>query len=107
MIKFAHCPGGEIGRPACRQAGAHQMENCVFVYVIKSRTNKYIYVCLTSNQEKRVAEHNKGKERTTKPYLPFELVYKEQHSSREEARKREKQLKSGYGKEWIKKEFGL
>ncbi len=76
-----------------------------FVYVIGSKIRKYIYVGLTENVERRVGEHNKGKEKTTKPYLPFELIHREQFNTRIEARKREKQLKSGFGKEWIKKNF--
>jgi putative endonuclease len=78
-----------------------------FVYVINSHSKKYIYVGLTSNIENRLVQHNKGKERTTKPYLPFDLIYTEKYSTRVDARKREKQLESDFGKEWIKKEFGL
>jgi putative endonuclease len=76
-----------------------------FVYVISSKIRKYIYVGLTENAERRVGQHNDGKERTTKPYLPFELLHQEQYETRIEARKREKQLKTGSGKEWIKRSF--
>jgi len=78
-----------------------------FVYVIKSKIRNYIYVGLTSDLENRISQHNSGSEVTTKPYKPFELLHFEKYITRSEARKREKQLKSGYGKEWIKKEFGL
>lgn len=78
-----------------------------FVYVIKSLSKNYIYVGLTSNLENRVKQHNVGKEKTTKPYSPFELIHSEVFETRISARLREKQLKSGSGKEWIKNEFGL
>ncbi len=47
--------------------------------------------------------HNCGYERTTKPYAPFILIYKETLDTRKEARAREKYLKSGVGRELIKR----
>jgi len=76
-----------------------------YTYVIKSKIRNYIYVGLTSNVDRRFDEHNKGKNKTTKPYLPFDLLFSENHSTRVEARKREKYLKSGTGKESIKSNF--
>lgn len=73
-----------------------------YVYVLKSLSRNYIYVGMTSNVEDRVNQHQLGSERTTKPYRPFVLVYTEMCSTRIEARKRERYLKSGVGKEWIK-----
>ena len=76
-----------------------------YTYVIKSKIRNYIYVGITSNIERRFKEHNNGKNKTTKPYRPFDLLFKESYSTREEARKREKYLKSGIGKEFIKLNF--
>lgn len=73
-----------------------------FVYVLQSKERKYIYVGLTNNVDRRVAEHQRGKEKTTAPYRPFSLIHVEFFSTRPEARQREKYLKSGIGKEWIK-----
>ena len=73
-----------------------------FVYAISSKVRNYIYVGLTSNLEERVTRHNKGNEKTTKPYRPFKLVYSEKLDTRIKARKREKYLKSGVGKEFLK-----
>ena len=78
-----------------------------FVYILSSRKRKYIYVGLTSNLNERIKRHNAGHEKTTSPYSPFEIILTEKYFTRPEARKREKQLKSGYGKEWLKTEFGL
>ncbi len=52
----------------------------------------------------RIDRHNKGYERTTKPYIPFKLIYKEECINRIEARKREKYWKSGCGKEQLKED---
>ena len=48
-------------------------------------------------------EHNLGYNKTTKPYKPFMLLYKEECEDRIKARKREKYLKSGIGKEFLRK----
>jgi putative endonuclease len=57
---------------------------------------------MTKDIERRIIEHNKGENRSTKAYKPFVLIYTEQYPIREEARKREKYLKSGIGKEFLK-----
>lgn len=72
------------------------------VYAIKSISRNYIYVGLTNNLERRLNEHNNGKNKTTKPYKTFELIFSELVNSREDARKREIFLKSGIGKEFLK-----
>ena len=72
------------------------------VYDIKSTKKNYIYVWLTNNLERRISEHNMGKERTTKPNIPFILIYSEKFKTRTEARIREKYLKSGCGKEFLR-----
>ena len=67
-----------------------------YVYALKSKTRKYIYVGLTDNVERRLGEHNRGKSKTTKPYRPFQLIYSELFSSRVEARLKEKFLMCGF-----------
>jgi putative endonuclease len=71
--------------------------------VIKSSVRNYIYVGLTNDVERRVGEHNKGQNVTTRAYKPFEIILVETFSSRIDARKREKYLKDGIGKEYLKK----
>lgn len=73
-----------------------------YVYAIKSSTRNYIYVGMTNDIERRVLEHNKGENKPTKAYKPFILIHEEYFSTRIEARKREKYLKSGCGKEFLK-----
>ncbi|WP_422351854.1 GIY-YIG nuclease family protein [Flagellimonas sp.] len=46
--------------------------------------------------------HNRGWEKTTRPYAPFRLIYQESCKDRCEARKREKYWKSGVGKEKLR-----
>jgi putative endonuclease len=73
-----------------------------YVYALKSLRRNYIYVGITDNLDRRLNEHNSGRNKTTKPYKPFEILYIEKVVNREIAREREKKLKSGYGKEFLK-----
>ena len=72
-----------------------------FVYVIRSRIIKYRYVGISNNPKRRIDSHNKGYNRTTKPYIPFDTILIEGFSTREKAREREKYLKSGEGREYL------
>lgn len=74
----------------------------MYVYAIKSLKDGRIYVGMTSNVEKRLKEHNSGQTRSTKGYMPWVLFYSEIQITRVDARIREKFLKSGCGKEFLK-----
>ncbi|MEQ8628851.1 GIY-YIG nuclease family protein [Ekhidna sp.] len=73
-----------------------------YVYAIKSESRNYIYVGLTNNLERRLSEHNGGKNKTTRPYRPFVLIHSEKFNTRIDAREKEKYLKSGIGKDFLK-----
>jgi putative endonuclease len=90
-----------VDLPAGRQART-LLPYMFTVYVLCSLAREYWYVGLTNNLERRVLQHQQGRERTTRSYRPFILIHTEQFASRPEARNREKWLKSGIGKEWLK-----
>ena len=73
-----------------------------YTYAIKSLSANYIYVGISDNPERRISQHNKGYNRTTKPYIPYKILLIEEYDDRQLARKREKYLKSGIGKEYLK-----
>ena len=73
-----------------------------FVYAIKSQKYHRIYVGMSENPEQRLKEHNASDAKSTRYYKPWTLVYKKFIGSRVEARKEEKRLKSGSGKEFLK-----
>ena len=77
-------------------------EKMYIVYAIRSLNRNYIYVGLKGNLTVRFKSHNKGTNKTTKPYKPFRLIFTEEFESRAEARQWEKYYKSGVGKEFIK-----
>jgi putative endonuclease len=72
-----------------------------FVYVIQSVKDKKFYTGITTNIKRRLNEHNRGLSSTpsTKSRGPFKLIYFERYNTRIEARRREKYLKSGAGRE--------
>jgi putative endonuclease len=74
----------------------------ITVYTIRSVNKLYIYVGQTNNLQRRVDEHNAGKGRSTKPYAPFVLIFSETHPNRIQSRAREKFLKSGQGKIFLR-----
>lgn len=65
-----------------------------FIYIIQSEKNKSFYVGSCENFEYRLKLHNKGSVKSTKRYIPWVLVYKENFHDLKDARKRELQIKS-------------
>ena len=76
------------------------------VYILYSRAYDRIYIGFTSNLIDRFYSHNElSKKGYTKKYRPWEVVYCEWHESKAMAMKREKQLKGGKGREWIREKL--
>ena len=75
-----------------------------FVYVIRSEQTGRLYKGMTENLESRLAAHNARKVRSTKAYVPWVLVHQEEYKTEDEARRRELFLKSGYGREFLKRQ---
>jgi len=74
------------------------------VYVLYSRAFDKCYVGYTSDLSSRLRSHNElGTSNWTKRYRPWELIFKEEYSTKIAAMKREKELKSGVGREFIRK----
>ncbi len=68
-----------------------------FPYILYSNKLDKYYVGSTTDIERRLQEHNRGKEKFTSLGLPWVLMYKEEFSELQEARQRElyiKQMKS-------------
>ena len=72
-----------------------------WLYILKNEiTNRY-YIGSTLNLERRLREHKSGKTRTTRILETKTLVYTEEYETVEEARLREKKLKSYKSKKYI------
>ena len=73
-----------------------------YVYVLQSSRDKKFYVGSTADLKHRVEKHNKGLVQATKKRRPLKLLYYEACLSINDARKREKYLKTAWGKRFIK-----
>ena len=73
-----------------------------YTYIIKSQKTGKMYTGSTNNLRKRLNQHNEGKSTWTKGRGPWDLVYYEACLNEEDSRSREKYLKSGMGKRYLK-----
>ena len=73
-----------------------------YVYLLQSMKDGHWYTGMTKDLRKRFNQHQEGKNTWTKKYIPFELIYYEACRSMDDARAREKYLKSGPGKRYLK-----
>ena len=74
-----------------------------FIYVIRSIPFGNLYKGFCSDLAKRLAEHNGGKTKSTKPFIPWEIVYFEKTEDIDQAISREKYFKSAAGRRFLKK----
>jgi len=68
-----------------------------YVYIIKSKTSKDIYIGMTKNLKNRLTEHNRKKVKHTKLKIPWKLVWYCAFSNKSKAGDFEKYLKTGSG----------
>ncbi len=73
-----------------------------YTYVSKSDIDGRMYTGYTSDLRKRLNEHNSGKVTSTKSRGPFELIYYEACLNQQDSTAREKYLKTGMGKRYLK-----
>ena len=64
------------------------------VYIIYSDQFQKYYVGQTNDMDQRLSRHNKGHNRSTKPYIPWRLITTIEKNSRSEAIHLEKKLKN-------------
>lgn len=71
-------------------------------YILQSEKDKEFYTGVTSDLRRRFHEHQAGKVFSTKHRRPLRIVYYEACLTEEDAKKREKYLKTAWGKRYIK-----
>jgi putative endonuclease len=74
----------------------------VEVYAILSEGSNEIYVGMALDANRRLKEHNNGKNRYTKGLRPWRILHIETYENWSKARVREKYLKTGVGKEFLR-----
>lgn len=76
--------------------------NMFYIYVLRSTESGQFYTGYTSDLRKRLTEHQGSKAPYTKHRGPYELIYYEACMNESDARAREKYLKTGTGKRYLK-----
>ncbi len=76
-----------------------------YVYVIWSDKLRKRYAGSTMDIDKRLEAHNSGKTPFTSRGIPWKIIHVENYPSLIEARRREKFLKSGKGRELLDKMY--
>jgi putative endonuclease len=76
-----------------------------YVYVIQSQRDAGLYIGYTSNLKHRLRQHNSGESKATSFRCPLELIYYEAYIIREDAEGRERFLKSGGGRKFLKRQL--
>src|SRR5262249_9929249 len=72
------------------------------VYILRSQVDGQFYVGLTQHLPARIQMHNDGCVRSTRKRRPLELVYWKGCANESDAARREKYLKSAWGRRYIK-----
>lgn len=73
-----------------------------YVYVLLSKKALKWYIGSTRDLRKRILNHNAGKNRSTKHGVSWKIIYCEISLNKKDARAREKYLKSGMGRRYLK-----
>jgi len=77
----------------------------ITVYVIESLKDQIWYTGMAKDVNRRLKDHNSGKNRFTKGHIPWKIVYTELFENWSTARQKEKYLKTTAGKKWLIKQL--
>jgi putative endonuclease len=78
-----------------------------YTYVLRSKKDGKLYIGWSNDLKARIKEHMRGQVDSTQYRLPIELIYFEACLSKQLAILREKQLKSGFGRAYLKRRLKL
>src|SRR5437870_8116113 len=73
-----------------------------YVYLLHFISDNGFYIGFSTDLRKRVSEHKRGASFATKSRGPWKLIYYEAYTEREDAEGREKFLKSGAGRRFLR-----
>ena len=74
-----------------------------FVYILKSKKTGRYYIGYTRDLAQRLRDHNRGKTKSLIRHIPLEIIRVEEYSAREDAMKRERQIKKYKSGEALKR----
>ena len=90
-----------MGPGLTREMMTNSLDKYYYVYVLKSHKDGNNYTGYTEDLSSRFEDHQQGRVKSTKHRIPLELIYFEGCLSQEDAFKREKYLKTHYGKMFL------
>jgi putative endonuclease len=73
-----------------------------YVYLLHSARDNGFYIGFSTDLKRRLSEHTRGASFATKSRGPWKLIYYEAYTEREDAEGREKFLKSGAGRRFLR-----
>jgi putative endonuclease len=73
-----------------------------YVYLLRSEKDEKFYTGSTDDLKRRIAEHEAGYVKSTDNRKPLKLIYYEACLNEADARSRERYLKSGAGKKYLR-----
>ena len=74
-----------------------------YFYILQSLKNKKLYLGQTTDLKSRFKSHNAGKNKATKPNIPYELIYYSAFKNEKDAINCEKYFKTTAGWKRIRK----
>lgn len=75
------------------------------VYILYSRKKKEFYVGFSKSIKRRVSEHQKGQNKSTKNKQELKCIGYEVFANKQDAMERERYLKTGWGRAHLRKMF--
>ncbi len=72
-----------------------------YVYILHNKRKNFLYIGYSEDLAQRVKDHNNGRSKSTKGYIPLELIHYEAYSNKDDAKRREKYLKTNRGRTTI------
>lgn len=90
-------------RSFCRGAFVDIKQMFYYTYALYNKTNDKFYIGYTNDLKRRLTEHLRGKTSSITKIEGLKLVYYEACLSKKDAQKRELQLKTGFGRGYLRK----
>ena len=76
-----------------------------YVYILLNETNFKTYTGVADDVNKRLAEHNAGRVKSSRPYRPYKIIHAEPFKTLKEARRKERFYKSTTGRRRLEEMF--
>lgn len=92
----------------CRMVRPRPFMTFYYVYVLRNYVKDFTYVGYSEDLKARFSSHNDGKNKSTKAYVPLELIHYEAYKNKVDAQRRESYLKTTKGRTTLRmmlKEF--